>query len=168
MLRRASSLLSNLFRQFAKPMQRDRGLRVIDLMAATKSPDSNPLKAGSLDRTHDGVLLLQGRDSILVPGTNVNWRIKKVCAGLQFRISVTQVVFVRAGHVNSGDATTVSRKKRGNITNAFASAGESCARHRPLLRPGKATVKRVDGSECHGLAPCHVVVLRMLWAVACK
>src|SRR5882672_5523748 len=67
-----------LFRQFAKPMQCDRGLRIIDLMAATKSPDSNPLKAGSLDRTHDGVLLLQGRDSILVPSTNVNWRIKKV------------------------------------------------------------------------------------------
>ena len=134
-------------------------------MAATKSSDSNPLKACSLDRTHDGVLLLQGRDSVLVPGTNVNWRIKKVCAWPQFRISVTQVVFIRAGHVNSDDATTVSCKKRRDITNAFASTREPCAGHRPLLRPGKAPVKRVDGSDCHGLAPCHIVVLRVLWAV---
>src|SRR6266481_9264415 len=85
---RGSSLHSQcnqiLFRQFAKPMQRDRGLRIIDLMAATKSPDSNPLKAGSLDRTHDGVLLLQSRDSILVPATNVNRCVEKICAGLQF------------------------------------------------------------------------------------
>src|SRR2546430_4859886 len=47
----------------------------------SKSSDSNPLKAGSLDRTHDGVLLLQGRDSILVPGTNVNWCVKKIWSG---------------------------------------------------------------------------------------
>jgi hypothetical protein len=149
-------------------MQRDRGLRVIDLMLATKSSDSNPLKAGSLDRTHDGVLLLQGRDSILVPGTNVNWCVKKIWSGLQFRISVTQVVFIRAGNVNSGDATTVSRKKRGNITNAFASPGHPCAGNWPLLRPGKAPVKRVDGSECHGLAPRHIVILRILWTVPCE
>ena len=146
-------------------MQRDRGLRTIDLMATTKSSDSNPLKASSLDRTHDCVLLLQGRGSILVTGANVNRCVKKACAGLQSRKSVTQVVFVRARHVNSGDATTVFRKKRGNITNAFASPGEPCARQRPLLRPRKAAVQRVDCSECHGLAPRHVVVLCMLWAV---
>jgi len=147
-------------------MQRDRSLRVIDLMAATKSPNSNPLKACSLDHTDDGVLLLQGSDSIFVPGTEVDWRIKKVCAWPQPRVSVTQVVFVRAGNVNPHDATTVSRKKRRDVTNAFASPGEACARLRPLLRPGKAPVKRIDGSECHGLAPRHIVILRMLRAVA--
>ena len=146
-------------------MQRDRGLRIIDLMAATKSPNSNPLKACSFDHTDDGVLLLQGRDSVLVPGTKVDWRIKEVCAGPQPRISVTQVVFVRAGNVNSNDATTVFCKKRRDVTNAFASPGEACARHRPLLRPGKAPMKRIDGGECHGLAPCHIVILRMLRAV---
>jgi hypothetical protein len=26
-------------------------------------------------------------------------------------------------------------------------------------------VQRVDCSECHGLTPRHVVILRMLWAV---
>ena len=128
-------------------MQRDRRLRTIDLMAATKSSDSNPLKASSLDRTHDRVLLFQGRGSILVTGANVNWRVEKVCAGLQSCKSITQVVFVRACHVNPGDTTTVFRKKRGNITNAFASPGEPCARQRPLLRPGKAAVQRVDCSE---------------------
>ena len=154
-----------LFRQFAEPMQRDRGLRTIDLMATAKSSDSNPLKASSLDRTHDCVLLLQGRGSILVTGANINWRVKKVCAGLQSRKSITQVVFVRARHVNSGDATTVFRKKRGNITNAFATPGKPCARQRPLLRPGKAAVQRVNCSERHGLTPRHVVILRMLRAV---
>src|SRR5258708_37756791 len=139
-------------------MQRDRGLRAIDLMAATKIPDSNPLKAGSLNQTHDSVLLLHGRDSILVPGTKVDWGIKKVCAGLQSRISITQVVFIRAGDVNSDDVTTVSREKRRNITDGFAPPRKSCARHRPLLRPGKAPVKRVDGSERHGLAPRHIVI----------
>jgi len=47
-------------------MQRYRGLRVIDLMAATKVRDANPLKGRSLNQTHDSVLLLHGRDSILV------------------------------------------------------------------------------------------------------
>ena len=51
-------IASELPRQFAEPMQRDRGLRVIDFVAATKSSDSNSLKASSLDRTHDSVLLL--------------------------------------------------------------------------------------------------------------
>src|SRR2546421_12306537 len=105
-----------LLLQFAEPMQGDRGLRVVNLMAATKSPNSNPLEAGSLDQTHDGVLLLHGRDSILVPGTKVDWRIKKVRARLQSRISVTRVIFICAGDVNSDDATTVSREKRRNIT----------------------------------------------------
>src|SRR5262249_599246 len=135
-------------------------------MASTKSPDSNPLKAGPLDQTDYGVLLLQGRDSILVSGAEVDRRIKKSCAGLQSRISVTEVVFIRAGDVNSDDVTTVSREKRRNITDAFAAAGESCACHRPLLRLGKPPVKRVDRSECHGLAPRYVVILRMLRAVA--
>ena len=102
-------------------MQGDRGLRVVNLMAATKSPDSNPLKAGSLDQTHDGVLLLQGRDPILVSGAKVNRGIKKVCAGLQSRISITEVVFIRTGDVNSDDVTTVSGKKRRHITDGFAS-----------------------------------------------
>src|SRR5215470_11566428 len=114
-------------------MQRDRGLGVIDLMGAPKSPDSNALEAGSLDHSHDGVLLLHGRDSVLVSDTKVDWRIEEVCARLQFRISVTQVVFIRAGDVNSGDATAISRQKRGNITNALPSPGKTCARHRPLL-----------------------------------
>ena len=38
-----------LFRQFAEPMQRDRGLRVIHFMTAVESPDSNALEAGSFD-----------------------------------------------------------------------------------------------------------------------
>src|SRR4029077_12919213 len=157
-----------LLRQFAKPMQRNRGLSVVNLMAATKSPDSNPLKAGSLDQTHDGVLLLHGRDSILVPGTKVDWSIKKVRARLQSRISITQVIFICAGDVNSSDMTTVSSEKRRNITDPFASPGEPCACHGPLLRPGKAPVKRIDRSHCHGLAPRHIVILRMLRAVPCE
>ena len=98
-----------LFRQFAEPVQRDRGLRTVHFMAAAKSSDSNPLKASSLDRTHDCVLLFQGRGSILVTGANVNRCVEKVCAGLQSRKSITQVVFVRACHVNPGDTTTVFR-----------------------------------------------------------
>jgi hypothetical protein len=35
--------------QLAKPAQRDGRLRVIDFMAATESPDSNSVKAGSFD-----------------------------------------------------------------------------------------------------------------------
>jgi hypothetical protein len=69
-------------------------LRVIDLVLATENPDPNSLKASSLDHTCNGVLLLQGRHSILVSGTKVDWRIKKVCARLTSRISVTQVVFI--------------------------------------------------------------------------
>src|SRR5262249_17225599 len=118
-----------------------------------------------LDQTDDGVLLLQSRDSILVSGAEVDRGIKKICAGLQSRISVTEVVFIRAGDVKSNDVTAVSGEKRRNITYPFASPGKSCACHRPLLGPGKASVKRVDGSKCHGLAPCHIVILRMLRAV---
>jgi len=70
-------------------------LRVIGLVLATEDPDSNSLKAGSLDHTCEGVLLLQGRDSLLVSGTKVDWRIKKVCARLKSRVSVTQMVFTR-------------------------------------------------------------------------
>src|SRR5262245_59385833 len=106
-------------------------------MSTTKSPNSNPLKTCSLDHTDDGVLLLLGRDSVFVPGTNVDWRVKKICAWPQRRIAVTQVVFIRAGHVNSNDATAISCEKRRNITNAFASPGEPSARHWPLVRPGK-------------------------------
>src|SRR6266496_618320 len=149
-------------------MQRDRGLRTVDLMTATKSPDSNPLKACSLDHTHNGVLLLQRRDSVLVPGTKVDWRVKKVCAGLQSSISVTQVIFVRAGDINSDDMTMVSSEKRRNVTNAFSSPGEPRACDRPLFRTGKAPVKRIHGSHCHGLAPCHIVILCMLRAVPCQ
>jgi hypothetical protein len=36
-----------LFRQFAEPMQRDRGLRIIHFMTAAESPDSNALEARS-------------------------------------------------------------------------------------------------------------------------
>src|SRR5438552_7125423 len=164
-LRRFGLLAASLFGQFAEPMQCDRCLCVIDLMAATKSPDSNPLKACSLDHTHNGVLLLLGCDSVLVPGTKVDWRIKKVCAGLQSRISVAQVVFIRTGDINSDDMAMVSSEKRRNVTNAFSSPGEPRACDRPLLRPGKAPVKRIDGSHCHGLAPRHIVILCMLWAV---
>jgi hypothetical protein len=149
-------------------MQRNRGLRIIDLMAATEGSDFNAVETSSLDQTQDSVLLLWRRHSIIVPGTNVNWRIKKVCAGLTSRISVTKVVFIRAGHVNSNDVTTVSHKKRRNITNAFTSPGKTCARHRPLLRPGKAPVKRVDGSHCHRCAPRRRIVPRMLRAIPRK
>jgi hypothetical protein len=44
--------------QLAEPTQSNGSLRVIDFMAATESPDSNSFKAGSLDGTHDIVLLL--------------------------------------------------------------------------------------------------------------
>ncbi len=38
-----------LLLQLAEPTQSNRRLRVIDFMAATESPDSNSLEAGSLD-----------------------------------------------------------------------------------------------------------------------
>ena len=39
-------------------------------------------------------MLLDRRDSIIVTGADVNWRIKKIRAGLNPRIAITQVVFV--------------------------------------------------------------------------
>jgi hypothetical protein len=45
----ASSFRSSLFRQFAEPTQRDRGLRIVHFMTAVESPDSNVLEAGSFD-----------------------------------------------------------------------------------------------------------------------
>ena len=72
-------------------------MRVIDFMAATESPDSNSVKAGSFDGTDDGVLLLYGCDSIIVSSTNENWRTEKIRAGLEVLISLTQVLLVRAG-----------------------------------------------------------------------
>jgi hypothetical protein len=47
--RRFSSVSSSLFRQFAEPMQRDRGLRIIHFMTAVESPDSNSMETGSFD-----------------------------------------------------------------------------------------------------------------------
>src|SRR6184192_673101 len=107
-------------------------------------------------------------NSIIAPRANVDRRVQKTRPGLEPCISITQVVFVRTGHVNSDDTTTVFREERRNIANPFSSPGEPCACNRPLLRPGKAAVQGVDGSECHGLAPRHIVILRMLWAVPCE
>ena len=50
-------------------MQRNRGLRIIDLMAAMEGSDSNSVETSSLDQTQDSVLLLWRRDSIIVPST---------------------------------------------------------------------------------------------------
>jgi hypothetical protein len=156
----------SLFRQFAEPMQRDRGLRIIHFMTAVESPDSNSLEAGPFDGTYNIVLLFYRRNPIIPPRTNVDRRVQKTCPWLEPRISVTQVVFVRAGDVNSDDTTTVSREKRSNITNAFSSAGEPRACDRPLLRTGKTAMKCIDGGHCHGLTPCHIVVPRLLGAIA--
>jgi hypothetical protein len=78
-------------------------------------------------------LLLDSCDSIIVTGADVNWRIKKIPAGLDPRVSIAQVVFVCTGDVDTGNVTPILREQRRNVTNAFSSSGKSCTRDRPLV-----------------------------------
>src|SRR5262249_9887764 len=103
----------------------------------------------SLHQTQGSVLLLCRRDSIIMPSTKINWCSEKIRARLAPGVSVAQVVFVDTCQVNSDYPTTVSCEKGRNVTSAFASPGESCACHGPILRPGKAAVQRVNGTHCH-------------------
>src|SRR5262249_21339343 len=117
-----------LFRQLSEPVQSDRGLSVIHFVTAIESPDSHSIEPGSLDRTGDGVLLLDRCDAIIMTGADVNWRIKKIRTRLDSRVSITQVVFVGAGDVDAGETTSVPREQRRNVTNTLSSSGKPCAR----------------------------------------
>ena len=99
-----------LFRQLAEPTQSDRNLAIIYLVPATKSPDSHSIEPGSLDRTSDIVLLLYCRNSVILTGADVNRRAQKIRARLDPGVSIAQVVFVRAGHVDTNDATAIPRE----------------------------------------------------------
>src|SRR6266581_1752053 len=134
-----------LFRQLAEPSQSNRSLPVIHFVPAMESSDPHSIEAGSLDRTGDGVLLLYRRDSIIVSGADVNWRTKKIRAGLDTRVSIAQMVFVRTSHVDAGNATAIPREQRRNVANAFSSSRKPCTRHRPFVRAGKTVMERMNG-----------------------
>src|SRR5262245_42420404 len=114
------------------------------------------------------VLLLYSCDSIIVTRADVNWRVQKIRAGLDPRVSIAQVVFVRTSHVDAGDATAILREQRRNVTNTFSSSREPCTRDWPLFRSGKTAMQCVNRGECHRTAPGGGVVARMLRPVTCQ
>lgn len=64
---------SRLHFQRTKPAQRGDSFHILDFMAAVKNLDSNTLEAGSLDRTHDTVLLIQRCNLVIASTANENW-----------------------------------------------------------------------------------------------
>jgi hypothetical protein len=111
-------------------------------------------------------LLLYRCDSIIVTGADVNWRIKKIRTRLDTRVSIAQVVFVRASHIDAGNATAIPREQRRNIANPFSSSGKPCTRNRPFVRSGKTVMERMNGGERHCATPRGSVVPRMLGPVS--
>src|ERR1700756_185251 len=95
-------------------------------------------------------------------GADVNGRVQKIRAGLDPRVSIAQVVFVRTSHVDAGNATAILRDQRRNVTNTFSSSGEPRARDRPLFRSGKTAMQCINRGECHRTAPGGGVVARMM------
>src|ERR1051326_6354304 len=69
----ARRILRDLFCQFAKPAQRDCGLRVVRFVATAELPDAHSREAAFFDRANDGVLLFLRRDPVLVPDRDEDW-----------------------------------------------------------------------------------------------
>ena len=111
-------------------------------------------------------MLLYRCDSIIVTGADVNWRIKKIRTGLNTRVSIAQVVFVRTSHIDAGNATAIPREQRRNVANAFSSSRKPRTRNRPFVRSGKTVMERMNGSERHCATPRGGVVPRMLGPVS--
>ena len=110
--------------------------------------------------------LRQAFNSIILTSANVNWRAQKIRARLDPGISIAQVVFVCAGHVDTNDVAAISGEQRRNVANTFSSSRESSTRDWPFCRSGEAAVKCVNGSERHCSAPRGGIVPRMLRPVA--
>ena len=73
----------------AKPAQSKGSLRVVDVMIAMEGSNFDSVETSSLDQTQHSVLLLWRGHSIIVPGTNINWRSEKIRARLAPRVTVT-------------------------------------------------------------------------------